>query len=95
MKDDIAAEQETVTENLKGKMRISRLVRFGCWLKQEWQDLHISFHKWSFRMLVMFLCGIAAGLYISMKIWDWRMDQAVRLKGVVISQVVYDLKERP
>lgn len=53
------------------------------------------FHTLSFWFLLIFLLGFLSGTYAMNKYLDVRMNDAVKLNGIIINGLPFDLKQRP
>jgi uncharacterized protein YneF (UPF0154 family) len=54
-----------------------------------------SLYRIGFWFLIIFLIGFISGVFFAQKmIIEKRLADSVKLKGIVIESVVYDLKER-
>lgn len=52
--------------------------------------------KKHFTLLIIFVAiGICIGLYISKQVFNGKMDDAIKLGGLIHKNVVYDIKHRP
>ena len=53
------------------------------------------FYKVSFFFLIIFLVGFIIGIYFAQDvIIERRLNDSIKLKGIVINSIPYDLKER-
>lgn len=58
------------------------------------KGLSALFHMLSFWFLLIFLIGFLCGTYAMNKYLDIRMRDAVKLNGIIINDLPYDLKIR-
>lgn len=72
--------------NLKEKMKVFDGVLAG---------LSALFHLLSFWFLLVFLIGFLSGTYAMNKYLDIRLSDSVKLNGIIINDLPYDLKQRP
>ena len=54
------------------------------------------FYKVGFYFLIIFLFGCSVGIYGAQKlIIERKLSEAIKLQGVVLNNLVYDIKLRP
>jgi len=71
--------------NIKETLKVLDEIRDG---------LSTLFHTLSFWFLLIFLVGFLTGTYCMQKYVDIRMNDAVKLNGIIINSLPYDLKQR-
>lgn len=59
--------------------------------KQGWYE---KFNKYGFLILVVFILGMAAGIFSSSLFFERSLDRSVKLGGIIIGDKPYSLQER-
>ncbi len=64
-------------------------------IKETLNSFSIAFHKFGFWILVFILCGAIGGGWIVNKYNDGQLNKAVRLRGMIVNNQVWDIEPRP
>jgi hypothetical protein len=63
-------------------------------LKLWWLKVSPVIHTWAFWMLIFFLAGHYSGKFMADKVLETRVKDSVKLGGIVIDDVPYNIVKR-